>query len=165
MLQPQHKHPPPHVFLLFYFYWHFHVESRRALLTVSLSSSPPLVLSTWCFIPSVPYWESLLVLETAPAQPVTQQTLVTHVKMMRWKKTDVKQINKDSQHWSMWLQQCCIWFTAKQHAALCFKLWVYKHQSWISNKLNQRLRLPWMCVHADTQKKGEKKWQDACRAT
>lgn len=46
-----------------------------------------------------------------------------------WKKQIVKQINKDTQCWSMWLQQCCIQPVAKQHSALCLELWVYEPQS------------------------------------
>lgn len=68
-------------------------------MSAGLSQLPPcrpsrLTLRLLSYSLSVPQWESLLVLETAAAQPVTQQTL-SHMSRV-WKKPDC--CAEDTQH-------------------------------------------------------------------
>lgn len=155
-------------FLLAFFFpfcWHLHVESSgreiRPFSIGSLWSSPPLeLLSGCCSSPSVPRWKSVS-FGNRPCSASDSADSPARVGIM-WKKQIVKHINKDTQCWSMWLQQCCIQPVAKQHSALCLELWVYEPRSWISKKRNQSPWSPvyvcvWACVYMQMHKNGTQK--------
>lgn len=161
MLQPQHKHfvPSPPIptvvfFSLFFcnFYWLHHVESSgREIRTISSGSLPPTPLRLHrafrlLFININASLEVSVSFGNHSCSASDSADSLTRVEIM-WKKQIVEQINKDTQCWSMWPQQCCIQPVAKQHSALCLEMWVCKHQSWISRRLNQSpCSIVYVCV-------------------